>query len=342
MASKRAKSATEERWTAVIADNATARCGRLGGFATPAIVIPTVGGLVPHLTLDIWEQEGKYDNAVLCVPYEQAGVFTHAPEGQDLYCCLNQNPKQVLLVVRLPKPTKTNLGELAEVSKLVESKLQPNLWVGPGDDINAYAGNNRCHLAVERTTAFGVDSPSGLACIVGKDERSALACLEKSPNSGGGVWVEVGSRSLALELGPKLPRNGLRVVNGGTATPRQVLEYIAHGYDLVQTNYPQHLAKMGFASTFPIDLEEKSAYATDTHDMRDSSFLVDREPILPTCQCFTCLHHTRAYLRHLLETREMLGETLLYAHNLYRLMELVRVARTHLAHGTFEQWYEAM
>ncbi|KAH9259993.1 hypothetical protein BASA81_001765 [Batrachochytrium salamandrivorans] len=342
MASKRAKSA-EEGWTAVISDNGTARCGTLGSFATPTIAIPTVGGLVPHLTSDIWEQEGKYDNAVLCVPYEQAAVFTHAPEGQDLHCCLNQNPKQVLLLVQMPKPTKTNLGELMEISKLVESKLQPNLWVSPGDDINAYTGNNRCYLAVERTTAFGVKSPSGLACIVGKDERSALACLEKSTSgNNGGVWVEVSSKSLALDLCAKLPGDKLRVVNGGTATPRQVLEYIAHGYDLVQTNYPQHLAKMGFASTFPIDLEEKNVYGSDTHDMRDSSLLVDHQPILPTCQCFTCLHHTRAYLRHLLETKEMLGETLLYAHNLYRLMELVRVARIHLANGTFEQWYEAM
>jgi tRNA-guanine family transglycosylase len=50
-------------------------------------------------------------------------------------------------------------------------------------------------------------------------------------------------------------------------------------------------------------------------DLRDEKYAADFFPVLRSCQCYCCLHHTRAYLHHLLATREILASTLLMMYN---------------------------
>jgi queuine tRNA-ribosyltransferase len=58
-------------------------------------------------------------------------------------------------------------------------------------------------------------------------------------------------------------------------------------------------------------------------------------PIEETCQCYTCQHFTRAYLRHLIVAKEMLASTLISIHNIQFLVTLMKNARNAILEGTF-------
>ena len=63
--------------------------------------------------------------------------------------------------------------------------------------------------------------------------------------------------------------------------------------------------------------------------IRNAVYAHDFTPLDPECDCYVCRNFTRAYLRHLVKTQEMLGAQLLSLHNihfLHRLMERVRAA----------------
>jgi queuine tRNA-ribosyltransferase len=62
-------------------------------------------------------------------------------------------------------------------------------------------------------------------------------------------------------------------------------------------------------------------------NIRAAKYASDKEPIDPGCQCFTCQHHSRAYIRHLFASGELLSMRLATIHNLhfiFRLMESIR------------------
>ena len=62
-------------------------------------------------------------------------------------------------------------------------------------------------------------------------------------------------------------------------------------------------------------------------NLRNARFAGDLGPLDPACVCPTCTAYSRAYLRHLVTSKEMLGATLLSEHNLYYLLDLTRRAR---------------
>jgi queuine tRNA-ribosyltransferase len=68
----------------------------------------------------------------------------------------------------------------------------------------------------------------------------------------------------------------------------------------------------------------------------NAQYARDERPISETCTCYTCQHHSRAYIRHLIQTREMLASTLLSIHNIHTLLELARNLREAILSGEFE------
>lgn len=94
--------------------------------------------------------------------------------------------------------------------------------------------------------------------------------------------------------------------------------------------YPYLLSLNGYAATFPAmpkapeapggkrrrvegaaGAESDAATLPSKLNLRDRHFREDRRALVPGCECYACRHHTRAYIYHLLNAREMLGETLL-------------------------------
>jgi queuine tRNA-ribosyltransferase len=68
-------------------------------------------------------------------------------------------------------------------------------------------------------------------------------------------------------------------------------------------------------------------------DLRD-----DPNPLDPRCACSTCRRFSRAYIRHLFGSDEVLGLRLLSLHNVHFLVSLMRAARDAILSGTFGAW----
>ncbi|MBU1726031.1 MAG: tRNA-guanine transglycosylase, partial [Candidatus Omnitrophica bacterium] len=72
--------------------------------------------------------------------------------------------------------------------------------------------------------------------------------------------------------------------------------------------------------------------------IRNSAFTEDLRPLDAKCGCYTCTNFTRAYLRHLFNSQEMLGLTLLSLHNLYFFLEMMRKIRKAIKQDKFQDF----
>ncbi|HHQ42747.1 MAG TPA: tRNA-guanine transglycosylase, partial [Chromatiales bacterium] len=72
--------------------------------------------------------------------------------------------------------------------------------------------------------------------------------------------------------------------------------------------------------------------------LRNARHRLDTRPPDPACDCYTCRHYTRAYLRHLRQAGEILGARLATWHNLHYYQRLMREMRAAILAGRFEEW----
>jgi queuine tRNA-ribosyltransferase len=122
-----------------------------------------------------------------------------------------------------------------------------------------------------------------------------------------------------------LPENKPRYLMG-VGTPDDLVNGVQRGIDIFDCVLPTRLARHHAAMTQTGRLNlVNAAYARDPH------------PIDETCDCFTCRNYSRAYLRHLIQAKEMLAATLLSIHNLRTLVRLMEEIRR----AILEQRYEA-
>jgi queuine tRNA-ribosyltransferase len=73
-------------------------------------------------------------------------------------------------------------------------------------------------------------------------------------------------------------------------------------------------------------------------NLMNAGFIHDHAPIDAGCGCYTCRNFTRAYLRHLIISKEMLAATLLSIHNLFTLVSLAQDLRSAIVAGRLEQF----
>lgn len=116
---------------------------------------------------------------------------------------------------------------------------------------------------------------------------------------------------------PFLPEDKPRYLMG-VGTPDYLIEAVLRGIDMCDCVLPTRIARNGTAMT--------------SHGkvvVRNATYERDWTPLDSECDCYTCKNFTRAYIRHLIKTGEILGARLLSIHNLrflVRLMENVREA----------------
>ncbi len=113
----------------------------------------------------------------------------------------------------------------------------------------------------------------------------------------------------------------------GVGTPIDLIEGIRRGIDIFDCVLPTRLARHQAAMTRSGRINMLNA--VNAHDPR---------PIDEQCNCYTCQHFSRAYIRHLIVAREMLASTLLSIHNITTLLNLVREARQAIQNGRFEDF----
>ena len=123
-----------------------------------------------------------------------------------------------------------------------------------------------------------------------------------------------------------IPRDRPRYLMG-VGFPEDLIEGVRRGIDLFDCVAPTRMGRTGAVFTHDGRLNVKRA------ELR-----ADPGPLDPDCDCPTCTRFSRAYLRHLFVTEEILGLRLLSLHNVHFLIRLMRTAREHIASGTFDRW----
>lgn len=107
----------------------------------------------------------------------------------------------------------------------------------------------------------------------------------------------------------------------------QMLESIARGVDMFDCVLPTRIARNGSAVT------RRGRYA-----VKNAKWKEDARPVEEGCECYTCRHYSRAYVRHLIHCDELLGYRLLSLHNLHCMGVVMAEARAAIAAGTFTEY----
>ena len=173
---------------------------------------------------------------------------------------------------------------------------------------------------------------------------------------------------LAASMEP-LPKGKPRHVSG-LGAPLEALACIEAGVDLIDASFCHRCTLDGHALRFPKgpfpkgagakrkrsdgdgeakedreeeeeeeeDEETRLATGGDAHKMNlwALAYRADTRAIVPGCRCFTCRHHSRAYVHHLLQAHEMTAQVLLDAHNYHHYFDFFAAARDAVGAGTFD------
>lgn len=154
----------------------------------------------------------------------------------------------------------------------------------------------------------------------------AIASLDFPGYAIGGLSVGESKEDMyrTLEVTtPLMPQDRPRYLMG-VGTVEDLINGVARGVDIFDCVLPTRLARHGAAMTEYGRL-----------NMKNARFTRDTQPISETCDCYTCQTFTRAYIRHLLKSDEILGATLLSIHNVRTLVRLAQEMRVAILRGEF-------
>ena len=127
---------------------------------------------------------------------------------------------------------------------------------------------------------------------------------------------------------PYLPKNKPTYLMG-VGTPANILESVDRGVDFFDCVYPSRNGRHGHVYTHRGQI-----------NLFNAQYELDNEPIEEGCGCPACRNYSKAYIRHLLKAKEMLGMRLCVLHNLYfynHLMEDIRLAIEEHRYGEFKR-----
>ena len=113
----------------------------------------------------------------------------------------------------------------------------------------------------------------------------------------------------------------------GVGTPANILEAVDRGVDFFDCVYPTRNGRHGHAYT-----------RFGKINLLNARFETDDRPIEEGCGCPACRNHSRAYVRHLLKSGEMLGCRLMVMHNLYFYNNMMEEIRDALDAGEFASY----
>jgi queuine tRNA-ribosyltransferase len=127
---------------------------------------------------------------------------------------------------------------------------------------------------------------------------------------------------------PFLPQDKPRYIMG-IGSLDYILEAIGQGVDMFDCVLPTRLARHGALMT-----------TSGRLNIKDAQYERDFKPVDARCDCSTCQHYSRAYLRHLYKSDELLGKRLMSIHNLRFLIKVVEGARIAIQQQRFQAYAE--
>lgn len=113
----------------------------------------------------------------------------------------------------------------------------------------------------------------------------------------------------------------------GVGTPANILEAVERGVDFFDCVYPTRNGRHGHLYT-----------NNGKINLFNAKFALDEDPIEVGCECPACKHYSRAYIRHLLKAKEMLGMRLCVLHNLHFYNKMMEEIRDALDAGNFKEY----
>ena len=128
---------------------------------------------------------------------------------------------------------------------------------------------------------------------------------------------------------PRLPKDKPRYLMG-VGSPDYLLEGVLRGVDMFDCVLPTRLGRHGTVYT-------KNGPLT----VRNAAYSEDFTPIELDCDCYTCRHFTRGYIRHLLHRDEILGVRLTTLHNIRFLTNLMEQIRLHIKKDTLQEFKDS-
>jgi queuine tRNA-ribosyltransferase len=161
--------------------------------------------------------------------------------------------------------------------------------------------------SLERTVEIGFDGYAIGGLSVGEDKPVMLEVIE--------------------EIAPRLPPGQPRYLMG-VGTPQDLIEAVARGVDMFDCVLPTRNGRTGQAFTSRGKLNVKNA-----------RYAQDQRPLDELCKCAVCRRHSRAFLRHLYLSGEMLASILLTHHNLAFFLDTIRRVRQAIRSGQFTKFH---
>ncbi len=261
-------------------------------------------------------------------------VFDECPPGDAGF---DQTRKSLEMTARWAKRSKTRFDELQESGmdtgflseegsavtdslslpseKLIHN-LQPPATAEPSSDLSGQQAlfgiiQGAGHLPLRResldlTTAIGFDGYAIGGLSVGEEKTVMYDVLEF--------------------LAPQMPSQAPRYLMG-VGTPEDLIEAVSRGVDMFDCVMPTRNGRTGGAFTSRGKL-----------NIRNAKFARDSEPLDAECPCSVCRRYSRAYLRHLYQTGEMLAAILISHHNLAFFLDLMRKVRDSIKLGRFSRF----
>lgn len=129
---------------------------------------------------------------------------------------------------------------------------------------------------------------------------------------------------------PLLPQEKPRYLMG-IGTPDYIFDAVTAGVDMFDCVFPTRIARNGTVLTRDGRLV-----------LKNERYTHDTDPIDPDCRCAACTGYSRAYLRHLFKTGEMLGPMLATEHNLFFLATLLEGIRESIRGGTYVSYRDGV
>ncbi|HEY71156.1 MAG TPA: tRNA guanosine(34) transglycosylase Tgt [Anaerolineae bacterium] len=198
--------------------------------------------------------------------------------------------------------------------------------------MRTHAWAERCLAAKKREdqALFGIVQ-GGVFADLRQQSATFIASLDLPGIAIGGLSVgETKEEMLAMLeiLDPLLPQDRPRYLMG-VGSPEDIVTGVLRGVDIFDCVLPTRMARNHTALT-----------RRGRINLRNAPYVEDPLPIDPDCDCYTCRSFSRAYLRHLSTTKEMLAATLLSIHNLRVLIALTQDLRLSILEGRAQSFAE--
>ncbi|KAI4289490.1 MAG: hypothetical protein L6R35_001242 [Caloplaca aegaea] len=338
---------------------------------TPCYLPPSSRGCVPHITQDTplastWQVLEKVDGQDLPIyntptSPEQSRLRQFIALQHDVLLVMGPRRQPPVQARNANTDTSIAIQTSLGFSSLrsddyvgAVQKLKPDIVLGLADyEHMKRPGVKRLEKMGDRTLSWTQDMVAGLR---GDADRSPDTALFAPI-----LPIEAGQQSYYLDLLKEdlagqtsglvlfdaasvdavpadmchMPRLSLTEIHG----PLGVLHNIALGVDIIVPSFLGEATDAGLALTFVFPIYGRPANGRRQQlgiNMWSKGYDSDLSPIADGCKCYTCSNHHRAFVRHLLEAKEMLAWVLLQMHNLHAMDVFFDGIRGSISTGTFE------